>query len=1277
MTAEFLHYLPLESFSPTVLEYRAGGLGPLRVEGSGGAGPLVCSKALDYERYSPGRGFKFMVQVLTEWGFDWGELGPGGWHEPATWTPRGFAGPLEGHQRQRPALHTPAAHVTVREDASPGTLLATLAAHDPDMDGRQQVDYRVLGGWGALSVDSGGDVSLWRALDREAPDGAVGVANLIAVDRGRPPLTSTATITITVADINDCPPRLLPPTTFHVPENAPPTLLGVLTATDDDVWAMGHGPPFVLSLAPSNPSFVFAQVALKFLPTQDSGRGGAELRTLGGLDREEHRQLQVAVKVADAGGLSAVETVTIVIDDVNDNPMLPAAKTVYLWKTQSGGSDIPLGRVYVEDPDDWDVGDKSFAWLTAPQPPFILNSNTGNIFVSSQVREGRYELHFAVSDRVWRQERVEANVTVEVRVLTPDALAHAAPLTLSPSTPAQFTRGWTPKTGGGGLGRLVQAVRKALGDPALDVEVVSVYGDDGAPSAAFSALHPPSPNSLVAGPGGQMASPVTVAAPAWTCVWVGVRKGPLDYMDPVKLHGLLDLHTPQLVEATNLTVTVGMPEPSPGHREGVGVIPAPPSPAPDRLPPQGPSPSYLDGGRDPSSAASRPSKTLALQVVDTNATSLVTPRLAFTSECLAPESEDCTDSPCLNGGRCVKLSTGQRCVCPGGSWGPRCKVLARTFTASGWAWVRHLPSCLPTTISFRILTRSPDALVLYSGPLTPVPRRPGSLPSPMIAVQVVGGRPQVLLEGVGESVKVEVKAIVNDGYWHTVHVLVDTQGVALMVDLCGRGFEESPKDDSHCVVRASWANKRSSEAWAWAGPLQVAGLAQEVMHPEDFGWSVTPTTQPLKGCISHLTLNGQLVDLGEPPYSQGSTAGCQPQETACGSKRGSCGLRGECVGGLERPECECEPGWAGPECGVPTVPASLGSSSCMKMALSFTPGPRVVKMQLRVRSRGARDGLLLHLAAQQRNTGLTLRLRAGVACASMSGAGWAMRTVCVDGRSLGDGAWHTLKVERHAHNLLVSVDDGDGWRKNESLPSLTAPMIGGGWAGGPSQGVEILDGVTLGCLPGDVSGDVNSDLSDTCVDDIRVSGRLLPLAPAVNATSWGQVDSWDQLESGCPSPASCVNTTCVPPLTCHTTWDHASCSCGPGSQLVGRSCEDVNECLWEPCLHGGTCTNLRPGYLCACGPGHAGDNCQWSRAVAVAHPLTAPAAILAVTVSLFVLVVLGVVFSLRRRRLRGRRNAGDGDCKKSCQRGTMVALKGKAVDGGKGVVADVIYETFS
>ena len=37
-----------------------------------------------------------------------------------------------------------------------------------------------------------------------------------------------------------------------------------------------------------------------------------------------------------------------------------------------------------------------------------------------------------------------ANVTVSVRLLTPEALAHAAPLALAPTTPADLTRGWSP-----------------------------------------------------------------------------------------------------------------------------------------------------------------------------------------------------------------------------------------------------------------------------------------------------------------------------------------------------------------------------------------------------------------------------------------------------------------------------------------------------------------------------------------------------------------------------------------------------------------------------------------------------------------------------------------------------------------------------------------------------------------------------------------------------------------------------------------------------------------
>lgn len=66
----------------------------------------------------------------------------------------------------------------------------------------------------------------------------------------------------------------------------------------------------------------------------DSGRGGAAVWTVGPLDRERRRQLSADIVVADAGGLSATHPITIVVDDINDNPMKPAAKTVYLWKPQ-------------------------------------------------------------------------------------------------------------------------------------------------------------------------------------------------------------------------------------------------------------------------------------------------------------------------------------------------------------------------------------------------------------------------------------------------------------------------------------------------------------------------------------------------------------------------------------------------------------------------------------------------------------------------------------------------------------------------------------------------------------------------------------------------------------------------------------------------------------------------------------------------------------------------------------------------------------------------------
>lgn len=99
--------------------------------------------------------------------------------------------------------------------------------------------------------------------------------------------------------------------------------------------------------------------------------------------------------------------------------------------------------------------------------------------------------------------------------------------------------------------------------------------------------------------------------------------------------------------------------------------------------------------------------------------------------------------------------------------------MARTFRGSGWAWVHPLPPCLPASISLRLLTRQQHALILYSGPLAPTP--PRSAPTPMLALQLVRGRPQLLLEGDAGSLKVEVNSTLHDGHWHTLHISFDAQ----------------------------------------------------------------------------------------------------------------------------------------------------------------------------------------------------------------------------------------------------------------------------------------------------------------------------------------------------------------------------------------------------------------------------------------------------------------------------------------------------------------------
>lgn len=73
---------------------------------------------------------------------------------------------------------------------------------------------------------------------------------MLAVDDGYPPRTGTATVTVSVEDVNDNAPQFLENYRPVVLENEKPGDVVTLRAVDHDDPSKGNGPPFTFFLDP-------------------------------------------------------------------------------------------------------------------------------------------------------------------------------------------------------------------------------------------------------------------------------------------------------------------------------------------------------------------------------------------------------------------------------------------------------------------------------------------------------------------------------------------------------------------------------------------------------------------------------------------------------------------------------------------------------------------------------------------------------------------------------------------------------------------------------------------------------------------------------------------------------------------------------------------------------------------------------------------------------------------------------------------------------------------
>ncbi|EEC17239.1 Gb2-cadherin, putative [Ixodes scapularis] len=285
----------------------------------------------------------------------------------------------------KPEFERPNIEVSVPENSTVGSSLATFKATDADQGGKSRVSYmidRSSDKKRQFKINPNGVVEIQRTLDRE--DIPRHQVKILAIDDGVPSRTATATLTVVVSDINDNPPRFQYDYRPVIPEHTPPQKVQEILATDDDDRSKNNGPPFTFRMDPNAPELIQQFFRVEHDPTGANGDGMAVVRSRETFDRETQKEYLVPILIKDNGNpsLTGTSTLTVIIGDINDNRMHPGSKSIFVYNFKGESPPTKIGRIHVEDLDDWDLPDKTFFWENNnAHPNFDMDGITDEDFI--------------------------------------------------------------------------------------------------------------------------------------------------------------------------------------------------------------------------------------------------------------------------------------------------------------------------------------------------------------------------------------------------------------------------------------------------------------------------------------------------------------------------------------------------------------------------------------------------------------------------------------------------------------------------------------------------------------------------------------------------------------------------------------------------------------------------------------------------------------------------------------------------------------------------------
>ncbi|XP_036390924.1 neural-cadherin-like [Megalops cyprinoides] len=864
------------------------------------------------------------------------------------------------------------------EDVPVGSSITKVVASDSDSGQNQEITYSILAEsdpYHQFSVDQTGLVSVASPLDRETM--AQHYLVILASDHGNPAQTGSATVQLTLLDVNDNGPEfqvaympvvwenVVGPQIIHL--NQTSTLLHVVDQDSPE-----NGPPFSFS------------VPLEYLDSenfllQDNGNNTATITALRTFDREKQKEFYLPIIMTDSGhpSKSVTSTLTITIGDENDHAHMAGEKEIYINSHRGRMPTTVLGKVFAPDPDDWD--NKTYAFIGHVPNYFILNKRTGFLIIKENAPPGSYEFKVHVSDGVW--PNVVSSVAIHVKELRDEAIYNSASLRLADITAKEFI--------------------ERRSDAQSRYEMFRDF---------LSEMLSTSPDNInIFG--------LMEVRERMLDVRFSVHSG--HFLRPEKLHGYLAAHKQKLQSFLQVNISqVHIDECTAmdcGGRGGCS----------NHLTISD-TPTVVDSG------------SMSLVSVAVTATAVCS---CLGREHLHQMCASYPQNPCHNGGVCIDSQSGYRCQCPPQFEGPECQQTKHSFHGDGYAWFPPIRPCFESHLSLEFITEVADGLLLYSGPVAQLqPWDPEDFMAielidgtPTLKINHGSGTLVLQLPGNVDVADRRWHRLDVRSNSKEVRFTLDRCAGATVMEMEGVGNWLMTEDHSSCEVIGVTPNL--DRHLNVTQVLQLGGINENLpyIYPQ-------LQHKHFTGCIRNLVVDSKIYDLGSPADSVNSAPGCLMTDGNCVNMGyPSCGPHGWCHGEWGSFSCQCILGYTGHQCEQVVPEYSFDGRSHIHFQLGYPLPARRTLVQVLVRTR-KHSGAIISLFSKEQNEYLRLEIYQGLLTVFYN-LGDGDHTLMLPSYHIDNGEWHEVHLDRHDNELTLRLNGGGGRREVTASPGRSREII--------------------------------------------------------------------------------------------------------------------------------------------------------------------------------------------------------------------------------------------